>query len=112
VHGLSNASLDTPWPKLLRLRGALAGWCSSGNTQTEALFAALADETPVGDTELPDTGIGLAHERFLATPFIRSPSYGTRASTLLLIGDAGILFQERRYGANGVFLGETQQRLA
>ena len=112
VHGLSNASLDTPWPKLLRLRSALAGWCSSGNSQTAALFAALADETPVSDAELPDTGIGLAHERFLATPFIRSPSYGTRASTLLLIGNEGIEFHERRYGANGVFLGETQQRLA
>lgn len=112
LHAVSNASLDTPWPKLLRLRQALAGWCASANTRHDALFEALADETPVADNELPDTGVGLAHERFLATPFIRSPTYGTRASTLLTIGDDGIVFHERRFGANGVALGETRERLA
>jgi len=112
VHAVSNASLDTPWPKLLRLREALSGWCAVGNTQTEALYTALADETPVPDAALPDTGVGLALERFLATPFIRGPSYGTRASTLLLIGDQGIHFLERRYGPGGIVLGETSRQLA
>ncbi len=112
VHAVSNASLDTPWPKLLRLREALGSWCTAGNTRIDALYAALADETPVPDSRLPDTGVGLPLERFLATPFIRGPSYGTRASTLLLIGDRGIHFHERRFGPGGVVLGDTAQTLA
>ncbi len=112
VHAVSNASLDTPWPKLLHLREALSSWCAAGNTRVDALYAALADETAVPDAHLPDTGVGLPLERFLATPFIRGPSYGTRASTLLLIGDNGIHFHERRFGPGGVTLGDSAQQLA
>ena len=105
VHGLSNAALDTPWPKTLRLKAALQAWLDAGRDDLEPLFAALADETPVPDAELPSTGVGLDWERKLATPFIRSPGYGTRASSVVLIGHEGIRFEERRWGPDGIALG-------
>ena len=72
------------------------------------LFEILADRTPAPDNELPDTGVGLQRERDLSASFIAADRYGTRASTVLLIGRDGTLrFIERRYGARGVALGET-----
>jgi uncharacterized protein with NRDE domain len=111
VHGLSNASLDTPWPKTLRLRAALAGWLTGpGNAapDTAPLFAALADEQAPPDADLPNTGVGLAAERVLGTPFIRGTGYGTRASTVACIGAAGAFVEERRFGPGGVPLGDTR----
>lgn len=112
IHAVSNASLDTPWPKLNRLRAALSRWCAQGHEEFDDLFAALADERPAVDSELPDTGIGLEMERFLSSPFIRSARYGTRASTVLaMASDGRTHFVERRFGANGTSAGETHREL-
>ncbi len=112
IHAVSNASLDTPWPKLQRLRQALQQWCAAASADREPLMQALGDESVVADTELPDTGVGLEMERFLATAFIRGPRYGTRCSTVLTVDRQGeAWFQERRFGPGGEFLGETLQRL-
>lgn len=49
-----------------------------------------------------DTGVSLAWERRLAPMFIRSPEYGTRCSTLLLLHEGGeIHFAERRFDPAG-----------
>ncbi|MFA5940005.1 MAG: NRDE family protein [Sinimarinibacterium sp.] len=112
IHAVSNASLDTPWPKLNRLRGALTQWCGGGRDEIDDLLAALADDHPAADRELPNTGIGLELERLLSSPFIRSPRYGTRASTVLAVGrDGRGHFVERRFGADGTVSGETVQVL-
>jgi uncharacterized protein with NRDE domain len=95
VHGLSNAALDTPWPKTLALRSALTQGLSaspSADALAQHLFTALADTSIAPDTRLPDTGIGLARERALSPAFIRIPDpdsperaiYGTRCSTVLI----------------------------
>lgn len=113
VHAVSNASLDTPWPKLLRLRAALQTWCDTASSDREQLMTALGDDRAVADDALPDTGVGLEMERFLAPPFIRGPHYGTRCCTLLLVTTAGeTWFHERRFGPGGVFLGETLEQLS
>ncbi len=51
-----------------------------------ALFSILADRHIPSDKKLPATGIGLEWERLLSPIFIESPIYGTRSSTILLIG--------------------------
>lgn len=89
LHAVSNASLGTPWPKVQRLRQALAGALEAADEArglTDRLFAALADRTGAPDDQLPDTGVGLARERMLSPAFIRSDDghYGTRCSTVLL----------------------------
>ena len=113
IHGLSNHRLGTPWPKVRRARAATGDALALPVPQLErALFDLLADEAPVADAELPDTGIGLDRERLLATPFIRAGYYGTRASTVLL-GDSrgGLTLVERRFGPAGAFFGETRLSL-
>lgn len=90
VHALSNALLDTPWPKAARTAAALRGLLARGaELDPEELFALLADRVPAPDGELPDTGVGLAAERLLSPPFIAAPGYGTRGSTLLIVSRAG-----------------------
>ncbi len=111
VHGLSNAALDEPWPKVRRCVHVLRDWLAHPGGLA-VLLDALHDEAPVADAELPDTGVGLARERQLAPVFIRGPVYGTRATTLIAVeatGDGVII--ERRFGPNGVPLGETCERL-
>ncbi len=105
VHGLSNASLDTPWPKLIAARqGVLTAL--RRRWPDDALFA-MGDDTTADDAHLPDTGVGLALERRLSAPFIVGEQYGTRATTWLTWHDeAGVIeLEERRYGPHGHPLG-------
>ncbi len=98
VYGLSNALLDTPWPKVLRAKKAMADALAAaeGNGWDAALWEALADRVIAADDALPDTGVGAERERLLSPPFIRTDVYGTRASTVLTIGaDGEARFVER-----------------
>lgn len=99
VHALSNALLDTPWPKTSRVAAGLARILGRGTAvDSEELFALLADREPAPDADLPDTGVGLAAERLLSSPFIVAPGYGTRGSTLLLVARGGrATYLERRF---------------
>jgi uncharacterized protein with NRDE domain len=110
VHAVSNATLDTPWPKLRRLKLGMSDWTARGSTDHAQLLALLADDRVAADAELPDTGVGLELERLLSPPFIRGPVYGTRASTVVTLDKTGRMeFVERRHGANGVVIGETRE---
>ncbi len=89
LYGLSNHLLDTPWPKVVRAKDLLRTILEAERIEPEALFALLADETKAPDDALPDTGVGLEWERLLSPIFIRSPKYGTRASTVVLTNRRG-----------------------
>lgn len=105
IHGLSNADLDTPWPKLQRAKHALGQALHEPNP--EALLALLADATQAADEQLPQTGIGLTGERLLSSVFIASATYGTRASTALIVNaDGSRLLAERSFGPHGSLLSE------
>ena len=85
VHSLSNASLDTPWPKARRLSQALSEALAQPEEHPASLLAALTDTAPAADAELPRTGLPEAVERQLSSPYVLWPerAYGTRCSTLL-----------------------------
>jgi len=114
LHVLSNAELDAPWPKSLRVQTALANWLQANWEMTESnslepLFAALADDTQAHRAELPDTGIPIEWEQRLSSAFIRGTDYGTRCSTVVVIGhDGAMLFEERRFGVHGETTGVTR----
>jgi len=111
VHAMSNGGFDVAWPKTRMLHAAMQKWIESGRDDFDPLWHALADETIAPDEQLPDTGVGLEKERMLSAAFIRTPAYGTRASTIIAIDYAGKSWiSERRYGPNGVFGGETLLR--
>lgn len=104
LYGLSNALLDTDWPKVSDGKRDLAALLARpGAVDPEALFALLADGAIAPDDRLPATGVSLEWERRLSARFIRSPDYGTRSSTLLLVGrDGSRQLIERSFPAGGV----------
>ena len=109
VHSLSNAALDSPWPKALSLAARLQAWLQDDGDDPEPLLRALSDDRVFPDETLPDTGIGLERERWLSAAFIRGRDYGTRASTVVLLGHDGEgCVVERRWGPEGIALGESR----
>ncbi len=101
IYGLSNGQLDTPWPKVTNGKLALQRELA-GTPSTAGLLAILEDRVPAADHELPDTGIGIEHERILSSCFILGDEYGTRASTALLIDATGtVVVAEQNFGAGG-----------
>ena len=83
VYGLSNASLDTPWAKLVRTRDALADFISEGGVDETQLMRLLSDRSvaPVAEIEQGDLSFELA--RAVTAPFIVTDQYGTRCTTVL-----------------------------
>jgi uncharacterized protein with NRDE domain len=107
IHGLSNATLDTPWPKVTRTKSAFARWCDAGDDGLEPLFELLADRACALDRDLPSTGIPLERERALSAPFIVGERYGTRSSTVVALDhDGRMRFLERSFDAAGCVTGE------
>ena len=115
VHGLSNERLDTPWPKLLRVRSGFEGWLRGArDADGNELFELLADRTPAEDVEsLPGGALSPEWERILSSPFVLHERYGTRCSTVVAIEPSGACFlAERRFDPSGACIGETRYHLA
>lgn len=115
-HALSNARLNTPWPKALGLRAALRSAVDAASSEdelVERLLNALADTGVPADPELPGTGVGIERERLLAPRMIVAPVYGTRSgSVLLLHNDGAIRFVEQSFDADGRPRGRVNQLIA
>ena len=115
VHGLSNHLLDTPWPKVTTGKAALGalGKVRAAPELTADLLALLSDRERPADGRLPETGVGPEWERLLSSAFIATAEYGTRSSTVVLIGrDDRVVFVERSFGPNGVAAGEVSHEFA
>lgn len=122
LHGLSNASLDTPWPKLTQARQRLTRLLDDPDRHflgdlgdlgdLDGAWALLSDTRQADDEYLPETGVGRALERQLSAAFILGQHYGTRASTLLEWRAHGeIVIAERRFAPGGITVGQQQCRL-
>jgi len=107
THGLSNATLNTSWPKVVKGRRALKEYAVAHKIiDPDKLFSIIADAEEADDASLPDTGIGVKMERKLSAPFIKMPEYGTRSSTVLLVDQQNhVTFVERTF-EKGVFKDE------
>ena len=109
LYGLSNGTLDEPWPKTLRLKSILLEWCTGPADHPDALLDGLAEEI------LPDIGLDPAipsdvpQEPNHSPIFIRHSIYGTRCSSVVAIDHAGQgIFIERRFTASGEPAGDTR----
>ncbi|WP_153117468.1 NRDE family protein [Rhodocyclus tenuis] len=106
IYGISNHLLDTPWPKLATAKAAFAA-ALPALPALDPFFALLRDEKIVADEHLPETGVSREWERRLSAIFVRSPAYGTRASTLIAVGrDGTTRFVERSFGPGAEIIGE------
>ena len=117
--GLSNAALDTPWPKVTVLKRRLQAALDAGPDAAglaAAAFAALADRRAAPDDKLPDTGVPLLREQQLSSACIRIEDpgtgrvYGTRCSTVVMVERTASGLQvrviERTFGTQGSITGE------
>ncbi|MGF6920902.1 NRDE family protein [Paraburkholderia sp. 40] len=90
THGISNAVLDTAWPKLVKKRSELGTLLARDPMPPlERLIDLMRDPRLARDDELPSTGIPLERERVLSAAFIESPDYGTRSTTALRVAAYG-----------------------
>ncbi len=119
VHTVSNGYLNDPWPKATKLAGALEQLLKKDHDVhgVEAhCFDLLSDTQVAPDSELPKTGVPLDWERVLSSAFITLEkqtdkpsggthflrSYGTRSSTVICLGNQGLLsFCERTWAIDG-----------
>lgn len=87
IYGICNHLLDTPWPKVKKAKEGFRKVLSHAQSpEPEAFFQILSDGSIPPDVDLPHTGMGLEWERILAPVFVKSDIYGTRSSTVLLVG--------------------------
>ncbi|RPI42995.1 MAG: NRDE family protein [Betaproteobacteria bacterium] len=114
IHGLSNHLLDTPWPKVEMGKQALHALGERPRDSIiDYLLDALSRRSVPAESELPDTGVGQAQERVLSPPFIAGESYGTRASTVILVDEDGqVSIEERAFGPFGALQGSTSLRFS
>jgi uncharacterized protein with NRDE domain len=108
TYALSNALLDTPWPKTLSACKKLSNWLEQPG-KIDSLIPLLIDSQTVDDEQLPDTGIPQAMEKALSAQFIKLDHYGTRCTTAVIVdkrGDAEFIEQLHHPDA-----GQTFQRL-
>lgn len=97
-YGLSNHLLDTPWPKVKRGKEKMRSVLSQSHLDPGALFEVLKDENIASDDQLPNTGLDIERERALSAMFIKSPDYGSRCSTVVLVdNNNNVSYIERVY---------------
>jgi uncharacterized protein with NRDE domain len=98
IYGLSNAQLDTPWPKVVAGKKGLEDLLQRRKIAHENIFQLLDNTKTVPDNQLPDTGIGLEFERLLSATCIRGEHYGTRSSSVLLVDNknTATLYEKER----------------
>ncbi|GEK34897.1 NRDE family protein [Kurthia sibirica] len=98
IHGLSNASINTPWPKVERMKQLFQNAVNEERLTVEKLLPIGLDTVRPVDECLPNTGIGLEGERELSSIFVKRDGYGTRNTTALIMKrDGSINFAEQTY---------------
>lgn len=104
IYGLSNAFLDTPWPKVKKIKKALEQLVDLKQIDVQALFGILEDRAQAADDELPSTGIDYALEKALSAPFVTLEAYGTRFETVILVHrDFKAVLYEKSRDAKGIW---------
>lgn len=103
IHCISNAVLDTPWPKVVLAKKLLAEMIAAGELTAERLFDLLNRSEQEEEQKRED--LSDERRRVLSRSSIRVffPRFGTRSSTVILYKrDGSIHFEERTYYPPGI----------
>ncbi len=120
LHGLSNHLLDTPWPKLQRVRGAVQHWLdravagapSDPAADARRLLEIFGDRQRTVAPQDPSSGLTGDWGQVLSSPFVLNGAYGTRCTTVLLIDHGGgTWIGERRFDPEGAAVGQNEWQL-
>jgi uncharacterized protein with NRDE domain len=105
TYGLSNAALNTDWPKVKKSKDVLSILLKNNEIHPWELLSILNDTRKAKKEDLPDTGIGMEWEEILSSIFIQSPKYGTRCSTAVVVDiENNFRFAEKTFfGNQGAF---------
>lgn len=97
IYGLSNALLDTPWPKVTRAKSAFTKLIKESFEMSD-LVEMMQDTQLAQDEDLPQTGLDYEREKALSAMCIQTPGYGTCCSTAITIDyDGQVKFLEKSY---------------
>jgi len=100
IHGISNAFLDTPWPKVEKAKSEFKKAISPNRINRDRIFRFLKNSDTYPEESLPSTGLSPETEKAVSPIFIKTEGYGTRCSTLLTIDKSGkVHFTEKTYPA-------------
>jgi uncharacterized protein with NRDE domain len=105
IYGLSNATLNTDWPKVKKSKDVLSILLNNDELHPWELLSLLNDTQKAKEEDLPDTGVGIEWEKILSPIFIQSPEYGTRCSTAVVVDmDNNVRLAEKTFfGHQGAF---------
>ncbi|XP_016898299.1 transport and Golgi organization protein 2 homolog isoform X2 [Cynoglossus semilaevis] len=103
VYGLSNSLLDTPWRKLLQGKRHFTSVVNDGTLSCDGLVQELLtvlnnEELNTPDPEQESHGHWYSKTMIqaLSAVCVRSPDYGTRTNTIILVdADGNVTFTER-----------------
>ena len=108
VYGLSNAALDTPWPKLVATRTAMSELLGASSPTLDSLLGIVLERSAASPNSTTDD-LPTDLTQIMSTPFIVGDSYGTRCSTAVLYRDDGHAeVLERRFASGGAPDGESR----
>lgn len=110
LYGLSNASLDTPWPKVEQGKARLRAMLEAGPMSHDALASVVADRRLAEQHTLSAQSLNSTMEPVLSAQFIVTDAYGTRASTTVWIDTHDqASWREQSFNARGA-LQEVRQK--
>ncbi|MEQ2237053.1 hypothetical protein ILYODFUR_019111 [Ilyodon furcidens] len=103
IYGLSNSLLDTPWKKLLKGKQLFTSIVNDQSLSCDGLVQELLNvlnneelNTPDPIQEKQGDGYSKSLIQALSAVCVRSPHYGTRTNTIILIDAEGnVTFTER-----------------
>mgnify|MGYP006170345063 CR=1 FL=1 len=108
IYGLSNAALDTPWPKTVRLKRAMQSVVDQSTSALtgewrKPLLSALLDRRQASAELLPTTGAPRVWEQALSSPFVdfAERRYGTRSSLLVCASTDEVQMEEWTHERSG-----------
>lgn len=97
-HALSNAFLNTPWPKTEDSSKRFEKILNNGELNEEKLFNLLLKDKRYPIEKLPYTGLPKDVEKAVSSIFIETDDYGTRSSTIVIVDrNMKVHFAERTY---------------
>ena len=99
IHGISNALLNTPWPKVVKGVAGIEQLDETRIPDEKELFDIIMDRQRADRSQVPrDTGMSEEKEWYRSSLFVEAPGYGTRTSTVVLFhADGTIQFTERTH---------------